>query len=223
MQVSPFAQYFVRKLLRQYFGQVQSLGQYVRMADPSSADLWRIVSGVYSGKNENVEARVYELESLILMYSELESARSTTPDDLAQLENQILQMLGLRLARLLPKTMPSMLPEGMIQRFSFCFGRQVKDGMYCNEQFYGLVQRWSLDASLQAYRLSWALAQKDVPCVLTRSASDNDVWVNLRSPSARVLLHEGPALVEQLLTLYPIVCRFRDRPHRQRCTMPQAA
>jgi hypothetical protein len=223
MQVSPFAQYFVRKLLRQYFGQVQSLGQYVRMADPSSADLWRIVSGVYSGKNENVEARVYELESLILMYGELESARSTTLDDLAQLENQILQLLGLRLARLLPKTMPAMLPEGMIQRFRFCLDRQIKDGMYCDEQFYGLVQQCSLDASLQAYRLSWALAQKDVPCVLTRSLTHNDVWVNLRSPASMVLLQEGPVLVQQLLRLYPIVCRFRDRPHRQRLTMQQAA
>jgi hypothetical protein len=223
MQVSPFAQYFVRKLLRQYFGQVQSLGHYVRMADPSSADLWRIVSGVYAGKHENVEARVYELESLILMYSELESARSTTPDDLVQLENQILQLLGLRLARLLPKTMPTMLPDGMIHRFRFCLDRQVKDGMYCDEQFYGLVQRWSLDASLQAYRLSWALAQKDVPCVLTRSPTHNDVWVNLRSPASKILLQEGQVLVQQLLRLYPIVCRFRDRPHRQRFTMQQVA
>jgi hypothetical protein len=209
MQVSPFAQYFVRKLLRQYFGQSQSLGSYVRFADPSNADLWRIVSRLYGGKG-NAEARVYELESLIGMYSQLESRRLFDRDELDKLEQQIIELLGLRLGRLLPATMPQMLPEQSVRRFRFYDAQQVREGMVVNDQFYGLVQDWNAGGSLHAYRLAWALAHKEVPCIMTRSPQRLSVWVHLRSRSAKVLMGQGPVLVQQLLTLYPVVCRMRQ-------------
>jgi hypothetical protein len=209
MQVSPFAQYFVRKLLRQYFTQSQSLGSYVRMADPGSADLLSIVNSLYASQG-NTEARVYELESLIGMYSQMESRRSFDREELDKLEQQIIELLGLRLGRLLPPIMPKMLQEETTQRFRFYGEHDVQDGMVTSDQFYGLVQTWSADGSLNAYRLAWALSHKEVPCVITRSPQFCSVWVNLRCRSAKVLMTQGHVLVQQLLTIYPAICRLRQ-------------
>ncbi len=214
MQVSPFAQYFVRKLLRQYFGQPQSLGSYVRFADPGNADLWSIVSGLYAPIGK-AEARVYELESLIARYSQLESRRLLDREELKKLEQQITEILGLRLGRLLPEIMPLLLSEQSVYRFRFYQEQRVQEGMVANDQFYGLVQVWHAGGSLHAYRLAWALSHKEVPCVMTRSRQRFSVWVNLQSRSAPVLMTQGNVLVQQLLRLYPVVCRMHQVSERQ--------
>jgi hypothetical protein len=213
MQVSPFAQYFVRKLLRQYFGQSQSLGHYVRFADPGSADLWKIINSLYAPQG-NAAARAYELESLIGMYSQMESRRSIDREELDKLEQQIIDLLGLRLGRLLPTNMPQMLPEKSVYRFRFYDESRIHEGIVFDEQFYGLVQAWQSDRTLHAYRLAWALSHKDVPCLITRSPQHCSVWVNLRSQSARTLMSQGHGLVHQLLRLYPAICRLRQAPAR---------
>jgi hypothetical protein len=212
MQVSPFTQYFLRRLLRNYTTQARSLRPYIKVADPDQADISRILN--HQPKTErNVEIRNFKLESLIETYSQLETRGGADRETLNQLENKILDMLGLRLGQLLPVMMPTLLNEAQIQRFRFLWGLQLCEGITNEAQFYGLVQPQAKLSSMQAYQLAWALGQKEIPCVITRSPKLQayEVWVNLRSTSAALLFCQGTTIVPPVLSLYAKICRFRSR------------
>jgi hypothetical protein len=209
--VSPFTQYFVRKLLRRYLAKPQSLTPYLKVADPDQADLTQVLRRL-SGSDQKFQLLLYELESLIDAYSRLESHQSrysptAIKAELSRIELQIQHLLGLRLGQLLPQRLPQMLPEVDGQGFQFCWGKRVQAGLFHRGQFYGLLQRWQHDAQLQAYQMAWTLAQRDVVCMITRSPQNYAVWINLKSPSAHVLLQQGKTILPSLLKLNPRICR----------------
>jgi hypothetical protein len=209
--VSPFTQYFVRKLLRRYLAQPQSLTPYLKVADPECADLAKVLRSLCSS-DQKFNILLYELEALIDSYSRLESNQSrfsptTVKAELSRIELQIQHLLGLRLGQLLPQRLPQMLPEVDGQGFQFCWGKRVQSGIFHRGQFYGLLQRWQPDTQLQAYQLAWTLAQRDVVCLITRSPQHYAVWINLKSPSAHVLLQQSKTILPSLLKMHPRICR----------------
>jgi hypothetical protein len=209
--LSPFTQYFVRKLLRRYLAQPQSLTPYVKVADPDSADLNRVLRSL-CGSDQKFNLMLYELEALIETYSRLESNQSrhspgTIKVELARIELQIQHLLGLRLGKLLPQRLPQLLPEVEAQGFQFCWGKRLQAGILHRGQFYGLLQRWQIESQLQAYQIAWTLAQRDVVCMITRSPEHYAVWINLKTPAATTLLHQSKTILPSLLKMSPIVCR----------------
>jgi hypothetical protein len=212
MQVSPFTQYFLRRLLRNYTTQARSLRPYIKVADPEQADIGRILNS-HPNAPRDTQIRNFKLESLIETYSKLETQGGAAREALNHLENQILEMLGLRLGQLLPAMMPTLLNETQVHRFRFLWGLRLCEGMRSEEQFYGLVQPQGRLSSMQAYQLAWALGQKEIPCVITRSPQVQayEVWVNLRSASAALLFSQGTTIVPPVLSLYSRICRFRSR------------
>jgi hypothetical protein len=209
--LSPFTQYFVRKLLRRYFAQPQSLTPYLKVADPDSADLAKVLRSL-CGSDQKFNVLVYELEALIDAYSKLESNQSrfspaTVKTELGQIELRIQHLLGLRLGQLLPHRLPRLLPEVEAQGFQFCWGKRTRSGIVHHGQFYGLLQQWQPEAQLQAYQLAWTLAQRDVVCMITRSPQHYTLWVNLKSPAAITLLQQGKTLLPSLLKMNPAICR----------------
>jgi hypothetical protein len=209
--LSPFTQYFVRKLLRRYLAQPQSLTPYLKVADPDRADLAKVLRSL-CGSDQKFNVLLYELEALIDAYSKLESNQSrfsptTVKAELNRLELQIQHLLGLRLGQLLPRRLPQLLPEIEGQGFQFCWGKRTQAGIVHHGQFYGLLQQWQHDAQLQAYQLAWTLAQRDVVCMITRSPQHYSVWINLKSPAASTLLHQGKTILPSLLRMHPAICR----------------
>jgi hypothetical protein len=209
--VSPFTQYFVRKLLRRYLAQPQSLTPYLKVADPDRSDLTKVLRSLCANE-QKFQLLLYELESLVETHTRLESQQSrhsptVLQAELARIELRIQQLLGLRLSHLLPQRLPKLLPENATQPFRFCWGKQVQSGVFHHDQFYGLLQRWQPGAQLQAYQMAWTLAQRDVVCLLTRSTDQYALWINLKNPTATVLLQQSQAILPQLLKLSPTVCR----------------
>jgi hypothetical protein len=209
--VSPFTQYFVRKLLRRYLAQPQSLTPYLKVADPDRADLNKVLRSLCSSE-QKFNLLLYELEALIDAHTRLESNQSryspaTMKAELGRIEMQIQHLLGLRLGHLLPQRLPQMWPEDAGQGFQFCWGKRIQAGIFHRDQFYGLLQRWQLGAQLQAYQMAWTLAQRDVVCVMTRSADTYAVWINLKTPAAAVLLQQSKTILPPLLKLSPAICR----------------
>ncbi|MBE9032848.1 hypothetical protein IQ266_24230 [filamentous cyanobacterium LEGE 11480] len=209
--MSPFTQYFVRKLLRRYLAQPQSLMPYLKVADPGQSDLAQVLRGLCHSE-QSFQVLLYELESLIESHSRLEANQAryspaTVNDELVQIEQKVEQLLGLRLGRLLPERLPRLLPEAEGQAFQFCLGSQVQSGICYREHFYGLLQRWPLASQLHAYQTAWTLAQRGVACMVTRSPQEYTVWINLKSPSSTVLLQQGQRILPALLKLSPIMSR----------------
>jgi hypothetical protein len=209
--LSPFTQYFVRKLLRRYLAQPQSLTPYLKVADPDRVDLTQVLRRLCRS-DRKFDTLLYELEALIDAHSKLESNQSrfsptTVTAELHRIELQIQHLLGLRLGQLLPRCLPQLLPEIEAQGFQFCWGKRTQAGIVHHGQFYGLLQQWQYDAQLQAYQMAWILAQRDVVCLITRSPQHYTVWVNLKSPAASTLLHQGQTILPSLLRMSPAICR----------------
>jgi hypothetical protein len=208
MQVSPFTQYFLRKLLRNYLTQTRSLSTYIRVAAADTANISQILDRPTTDPR-TTDIRNYKLETLIEAYSKLETRGDSRREELQALEQEILNMLGLRLGRILPTLMPKLIAASQIQQFRFCLGIGVYDGMCHGGHFFGLVQQHHRLSSIESYQLAWALGQKEIPCVITRSTQSYQVWVDLRCQSAIVLLEKGATIVPPVLTLYPKICRYR--------------
>ncbi len=201
--VSPFTQYFVRKLLRRYVSQARSLTTYFKVADPAQADCAKVLRSICRSEHQ-YQNLLYELESLIAAHSQLESSQAkyspaTANAELLKIETQIQHLLALRLASRLPPQLPRLLLESSGQSFQFCLGQRLQTGICYHDHFYGLLQRWPIESRLQAYCLAWTLSQKAVTCIITRSAQDYAVWISLKSSVAQVLLLRGQTIDSPLL------------------------
>jgi hypothetical protein len=209
VQLSPFTQYFVRKLLRHYLEQWQRTPVVNSIRDVGGIDVARVFRGLYG---EQVAARVYELEALIALYGELEQ-QGRDSMALEQMERQILQLLGLRLGGMLPTMLPRTVQESQIRRFRFWRGGGVREAMYCDQVFYGLVKTQG-GGRLEMQRMAWALAQQEVVCMLSQGEGAVCLWVSLRSSAAGTLMTEGPVVMDRLMQFHPKLCRLRERQGR---------
>lgn len=212
--MSPFTQYFVRKLLRRYLAQPQSLTPYINVADPAQVDLERLLRSLCPDEQE-FTVLLFELENLIDHHSRIEANQAryspgVAQSELVKIEQKVQKLLGLRLASLLPERLPRLLNESSGQSFQFCLERTLCAGICLGDQFYGLLRRLPNTAQLQAYQFAWMLSQQAVPCIITRSAVDYAIWINLKSPAAMRLLQQGDVLLPSLQKLSLIVQRHQS-------------
>jgi hypothetical protein len=213
--VSPFTQYFVRKLLRRHLIEPQFLMPSLKVADLDQADLAQVLRCLCPS-DRHFQRQLYELESLIEAHSRLGSSqRATDPSiqqaELDKIELQIYRILGLRLMNLLPNRLPQVLSEDDCQRFQFCLKQSLHTGILHRSQFYGLLQEWPIQARLQAYRTAWTIAQRGEICLITQADPTFAVWIHLKSPAAIVLLESGHTILPTLLKLGTIVQRGQYR------------
>ncbi|NJM46798.1 MAG: hypothetical protein HC860_12110 [Alkalinema sp. RU_4_3] len=150
------------------------------------------------------------MEALIAMYGDLER-QAWNQEMLEPLEKQILKLLGLRLGEILPTRLPLVVDGATVTPFKFCLAEVLQEGIYYDREFYGLVKTQELVGRLQMHRMAWALAQQEVACILVQDKTRMNLWVNVRSPAAPVLIQRGPAIMAQLMKLHPWLCRSKER------------
>jgi hypothetical protein len=213
IEISPFTQYFVRRLLRHYLDQWKRLPMVNVIQDAGCMDVQRVLQGLCQGEG-TVEARLHTLEALIAMYGDLER-QAWNREMLESLEKQILKLLGLRLGEILPTTLPLVVSGEKVMPFKFCLAEALQEGIYYDREFYGLVKTHDLGGRLQMQRMAWALAQQQVACILVQEKGRMNLWVNVRSPAASALIQRGPAIMAQLMKLHPWLCRSLERQSAQ--------
>lgn len=181
--------------------------------DAGCMDVQRVLQGLSQGEG-TVEARLHTLEALITMYGDLER-QAWNREMLESLEKQILKLLGLRLGEILPTTLPRVVSGEKVMPFKFCLAEVLREGIYYDREFYGLVKTDGLAGRLQMQRMAWALAQQEVACILVQEKGRMNLWVNVRSPAAPALIQRGPAIMAQLMKLHPWLCRSKERQAAQ--------
>jgi hypothetical protein len=217
VEISPFTQYFVRRLLRHYLEQWKRLPMIASVQDAGCMDVNRVLRGLYHGEG-TVEAQIHTLESLITMYGDLER-QAWNREMLDPLEKQILKLLGLRLGEILPTSLPRIVAEAKVLPFKFCLSEVLQEGIYYDREFYGRVRTHEWVGHLQMQRMAWALAQQKVACMLVQEKSGMSLWVNVRSPAANTLMQRGPSIMAQLMKLHPWLCRAQERRSAQKNAM----
>lgn len=209
IEISPFTQYFVRRLLRHYLEQWKRLPMVQSIQDAGCMDVSRVLQGLYQGEG-TVEVNLHTLEALIAMYGDLER-QAWNREMLEPLEKQILKLLGLRLGEILPNSLPRVVDRGKVMPFKFCLAEVVNEGIYYDREFYGLVKTHELAGRLQMHRMAWALAEQEVACILVQDRIRTNLWVNVRSPAAPALIQRGPAIMTPLMKFHPWLCRSKER------------
>ena len=193
MQLSPFAQYYIRKLLRQ---NVDDLNHFL-INDLNNSllmglDLNQVLNNLYP-KQSDLTAKKWELETLTQIYQEFEKG-SDDRENLIEIKRRILDILGFKRSPATASKLPTIMQEKRLQPFCFYREGEILESVNHNHDFYGLVKQFETAQRLQAYQLAWALSVKNVPLILTTSPLRLGIWIRLRSPVYSVWLNQGDIL-----------------------------
>lgn len=196
MSLSPIAQYHIRKLLRQNLEYLdRSFVSTSNCFNLSDDKLDRIVQKLPLASG-NRSLKIQELELLTKLYQQLEQnpANATA---LMEIKRRIFQTLGFEIKNTTPSQYPLILRESAIDKFFF-FQDQIREGMRYADALYGAAYQFDLRCRLQAYQMAWVLAEAKIPLVVTLSPSRFVIWINLQSPSYRVLARQDVSLLKTL-------------------------
>lgn len=209
MQTSSFIQNYTSNLLQQYISHLNFLVvQGVNERAKAQAEWNQMLQGWYD-KMADIVPRMQELEPLIEAYQRFEVKNNYQHESLVELKRRIFRLLGSQLGSTLPPTFPPVVPESLVVQFCFYHEKDTRNGMRYQDNLYGLVRELEPSQRLQAYQLAWALSEQDVPFVFTTSESRYAIWVNLQSPDYAVLMDQGMAVLEKVLSLNVILCKLK--------------
>lgn len=207
MQLSPFTQYYVRKILRQNLDRLRYFSnEGERLLN--ELDLNQVLGNLYP-KEAEISAKQWELEALTQISQELEKNHGD-PDNLVEIKRRILDILGFKIERATPSKLPVIVPEKLAHPFCFYREEKILEGVNHEGDFYGLVKEFDVSRRLQVYQLAWALSEKNVPLIVTTSQNRIGIWIRLRSPAYLVWLHQGAFLPGVVLSLHSTLYRFKE-------------
>jgi hypothetical protein len=201
MPLSPLAQYCIRKLLRQSTDNLAQLFMPTnsKAAGLSEISLNKILSN-WSCQFKSESSEIAELELLIKLYQQFEKSPAHSAN-LVEIKRRILQIFGFQTSPILPIEFPTIIKLGSTQQFRFFYKGRIQTGMRYHDELFGAVKTFPLTHRLQAYQSAWVLSVAKVPLVLTFSPSELIIWINLRSPTYAVLIHQNPAVFSTVLIL----------------------
>lgn len=182
MYLSPYTQYYIRKLLRQYVSYFNYPLSGVGISAYFHTDLFQLLKRIYP-KGFEFRVKVRELETLVYLHQNSDTNKLYPSENATDIEQKILWLLGLKFLALLPAMSVKIVPESAASLFHFVLDAQIHQGIRYIDELYGLVLEFQAEQNLQAYRLLLKLIDQKVPFILTVSESRHGIWVNLRSPT----------------------------------------
>jgi hypothetical protein len=202
MQLSPFTQYYARKLIQEYIESLRyALQSRIRLQDCTQINLHQILSHLYPTALE-AKAKIDELEALVAVYRTLEVSSVENQHNLNKVKRRIIQLLGLRLGETLPTGSLRRIPEQWGTVFRFYTENQVREGFNYENEFYGLVQQFKPSQLLQIRQLTYVLLHHQIPFILTRSEKRYGIWIHMKSPAYFTFLKQGQHVVSLHLNLF---------------------
>lgn len=181
--LSPFTKYYIRKLLRQYIGDLNYPCSGVGVCSYFQTDLDQLLGQIYTHGLE-LRIKTQELEMLVHLHQLSDANSSTYPyENQAEIEQKILWILNLKLLALLPTMTLTIAPETEASLFHFVFDSRIHQGIRYSDELYGKVLEFGTEDNLQAHHLLFTLLNQQIPLILTVSELRHAVWVSLRSPT----------------------------------------
>lgn len=181
MHLSPFTQYYIRKLIRQYIGCLNYPLTGVGICTHFQTNLDQLLRQLYPQGFE-LRVKIQELETLVRLHQTNDASSNIYPyGNLAEVEQKILWILGLKFLALLPAMSLTVVPESSASLFHFVFDDHIQQGLRYSDELYGKALEFGKEHSLDAYRLLLRLINQQVPFVLTVSELRHAIWVSLRS------------------------------------------
>lgn len=192
--LSPYTQYYVRRLLRQYVGSLNYPPTGVGICAYLHQDLNELLAEIYPPPQ--LSAKLHELDMLV-QHHQLSKTEGANPyGGSSDLEQKILWLLDLRFLALLPAMSPSIVPEDAASRFHFMLRGSMHEGLRHADDLYGKVLEFGAEHELPTYSLLLTLINQQTAFLLTVSESRHVIWVDLRSPSYYRLMEQSGQATE---------------------------
>jgi hypothetical protein len=182
MQLSLYEQYYVRKLLRRYIGQLNYPMSGVAIRAYFHSDLNQLLRRF--GVNKHI---VHDLRILIQLHqSTRENSASTS--ERCGLEHKILWLIGLKFLILVANTSTVVISESAATHFKFVLEGQLHHGIRYSGELYSLYLKFGAEPDFSASRLLMTLINRRLPFVLEASEQQHTIWISLRSPACQTFL-----------------------------------
>jgi hypothetical protein len=185
--LSPYTQYYIRKLLRQYAVALNYPLSGIGISAYFQQDLHRILKKLYPS-NEQLQDKIQELEMLVQHHQPHDTDNPYLDGNLTEIEQKILRILDLKFLALLPALPLTVVPEAEAALFHFVLESNIQEGIRCAEDLYGRVLTFGAKHNSQIYQFLLTLMAKQVPFVLAVSETRHSLWISLRSPFYNSLL-----------------------------------
>jgi hypothetical protein len=207
MHLSPYANYEIRRMLKEHVESVSVVqSRALRVSD--SVNINHLLKKLYPRKFE-VVSRVRNLEMLMVLYQQVSGNRSLRQSAQTELKRRIFQILGIRFG-VSEVAIPSIVPESEVRLFPFFGAGEIRDAMGYQDKFFGKVDQARVGHCSELYRLAMVLAEQGLPCLITTTTEFYCLWVGLRSPVYGVFLKGGIGAIRRALALHSVLCRFKQ-------------
>ena len=191
-QLSPYTQYYIRRLLRQYVGALNYPPSGVGVRPYFQQNLNALLASIYA--QPQLKAKLHELQ-LLVQHHQLSEIEGQRPHGHRHdIEQKILWLLDLRFLALLPAMPLSIVPEDTTSQFHFVLEEAMRQGIRHADDLFGKVLEFGAEHNLQTYSLMLTLINQRVAFLLTVSESRHAIWVNLRSPLYYRLVRQNSQL-----------------------------
>jgi len=184
-QLSPYTQYYIRRLLRQYIASLNYPASGVGICAYFQQDLNDLLAKIYP--SSQLKAKLRELELMVQHHQLSDTQLSDTEGShpyrgSSDIEQKILWILDLRFLALLPALSLAVVPEPTSSRFHFMLKNEMHEGIRHSDDLFGKVLEFEADHNLPTYSLLLTLINQQIAFLLTVSEARHAIWVDLRSP-----------------------------------------
>lgn len=197
MQLSPYTQYYVRKLLRQYASYLNYPLSGVGVGAYFQTNLDQLLKQIYP-KGFEFRIKMQELETLVRLHQTSDLNKIHPYETLSEIEQKILWILGLKFLALLPTMSLTIVPESATSLFHFVLDQQIHQGIRYADELYGKLLEFSAEQDMQASHLLFTLQERQIPFVVTVSEFQHTIWISLRSPTYYSLCQQNVPVLEKI-------------------------
>lgn len=187
MKISSYTQYYLRQLLGQFARQLDYPVLGVGIRECLQTDIHQVLKRLYPTQVEFRE-KLYELDRLAYLHQQGTQALLLPPQELAGIEQKIFWLMGLKSLAMLGTMSVKIVLEWDTVLFYFLLNDQMQQGVRYADQLYGRVLNFGADYDLRACQMLFKLNGQQIPFILTVSAQQHGIWVDLRSPAYRTLV-----------------------------------
>jgi hypothetical protein len=209
MSLSSFTQYYIRKLLRQQLksvdGRVPCSPEIYRYLQ---ADLNQILAESSATIEENFVV-AQKIEALVQAHRERQSSGLYDHQFLFKLEQEIFELIGLRLYLTTPAILLRVVEETAVCPFNFFLHRHLCKGIRHKNRMYGLALIAKPKYDPYLHQLIALFMEQEIDFLLTASHHHHALWINLKSPAYVAFINYGSRLLNKTASLQTILHRCR--------------
>lgn len=191
--LSPYVQYYVRKILRQYVTCFNYPLAGIGIHHHLQTNLNQLMRELYTNEFE-LQLKVQELEALIHLHQHGNVKEIAFHANLPEIEQKVLWILGLKFLALLPAMSVTVIAESAAALFHFVLDDELHQGIRYADELYGKALEFGAEQDFATYRLLMTLINQQIPFILTVSEFRHAIWVSLRAPAYDALIKQEPLL-----------------------------